>query len=147
MACPHVSWIGLRTLLSRAFFAVLGTEREDAVIYSHNILDEEVIDARAQPDPFTLSDVCFLLPTQNVRRIVSQRGLFSAHGKPAQPWTSGVIEGNTFVIPQSVRTRFRRQLFKLGIDDAHIGADLDGLCRTLRWRYEARIGIGAIVIG
>ncbi len=58
-----------------------------------------------------------------------------------------MIEGNTFVIPQSVRTRFRRQLFKLGIDDAHIGADLDGLCRTLRWRYEARIGIGAIVIG
>jgi|WetSurMetagenome_2_1015567.scaffolds.fasta_scaffold323557_2 hypothetical protein len=133
--------------LVACFFAVSGPEREDAVIYAHSVRDEEVVDSRKDPDPFAVSDVRFLLPAQNAPRIVSQRGLFSVHNVPESPWASGVLEKNTFRIPYPVRTRFRRQLFKLGMDDAHIGADLDGLCRTLRWRYEARIGIGAIVIG
>jgi hypothetical protein len=78
---------------------------------------------------------------------VTQRGLFSVHVTPATPWSPPAVSDNTFVIPQGVRARFQRLLFKLGVDDAHIGADLDGLCRSLRWRYEARIGIGKTIIG
>ena len=133
--------------LVACFFAVSGAEKEDAVVYAHSILDEEVIDVQEDPDPFGVPDLRFLLPAQTARRIVSQRGLFSVHHTPALPWMSEKLDENTFLIPRAARARFRRLLFKLGIDHAHIGADLDGLCRTLRWRYEAGIGIGAIVIG
>lgn len=134
--------------LVACFFAVAsGPSDQDAVVYAHSVNDGEVVDARVEADPFSLAGVRFLLPVQTAPRIVSQRGLFSVHGEPPEPWTPSDLAKHTFVIAAGVRARFRRRLFRLGIDDAHIGADLDGLCRTLRWRYEARIGVGEIMIG
>jgi hypothetical protein len=59
----------------------------------------------------------------------------------------GELDSNRFVIPSLLRARCRRRLFRLGIDPGHIWADLDGLCETLKWRYEVRIGISATMVG
>jgi hypothetical protein len=128
--------------LVACFFAVAsGPPNEDGVIYAYSLSDEEIIDTTSQPDPFAIERVSFLLPAKTTSRIVSQRGLFSAHHQPNVPWTPSEFDGHRFTIPSSARARFRRRLFRIGIDPGHIWADLDGLCETLRWRYEARIGI------
>ncbi len=134
--------------LVAAFFAVSsGNPNEAAVIYAHSIEDKEIIDPEVQKDPFAITDVGFLLPARIVPRIVSQRGLFSVHPKPNEPWTPPDLDKHKFIIQPQLRTRFRRRLFTFGIDDSHIWADLDGLCATLKWRYESRIGIGSTLIG
>jgi FRG domain len=134
--------------LVAVFFAVSsGKADEAAVVYSHSIDDKEIIDPAVQVDPFGINDVGFLLPTRTVPRIVSQRGLFSAHPKPNESWNPQDFEKDMFIIEPRFRARFRRRLFALGIDDSHIWADLDGLCATLKWRYNSRIGIGSALIG
>lgn len=134
--------------LVAAFFAVsTGQPNEPAVIYSHSIADSEVIDPVLEPDPFAIKKIGFLLPSRTVPRIASQRGLFSVHPKPDAPWREPELAENSFIVEAEFRARFRRRLFSLGIDDSHIWADLDGLCATLRWRYDKRIGIGSTLIG
>jgi hypothetical protein len=134
--------------LVAAFFAVSSGDSGDAaIIYAHSIDDKEIIDPKLQPDPFDIFNVGFLLPARTVPRIVSQRGLFSVHPKPSEPWRPADFDENKFIIEPHLRARFRRRLFTLGIDDSHIWADLDGLCATLRWRYDGRIGIGSTLIG
>jgi hypothetical protein len=135
--------------LVAAFFAVSsGDQDRDAVVYAYSVSDEEVIDPVAVPDPFEIgSAVRFLLPSKTVLRIVSQRGLFSVHPEPSTAWEPEALQKNRFIVPAGMRARFRRRLFRLGVDDSHIWGDLDGLCRTLKWRYEGRIGIGSTVVG
>ena len=134
--------------LVAAFFAVSsGPVSEAAVVYAHSIEDEEIIDAAIQTNPFSIEKIGFLLPTRTVPRIVSQRGLFSVHPKPYEPWIPPDLIKNRFIIDSHLRARFRRRLFTLGIDDGHIWADLDGLCSTLKWRYDSQIGIGSTIIG
>ena len=134
--------------LVACYFAVSsGNQNEDAVVYAHSIQDEQVIDPAVRQDPFSIEKVCFLLPAHTTRRIATQKGLFSVHPEPNVPWTPETLDKGKFVIPQKVRKRFRRRLFRLGIDPSHIRADLDGICETLRWRFESGIGIGSTMIG
>ncbi|WP_299819161.1 FRG domain-containing protein [uncultured Roseibium sp.] len=133
--------------LVACYFAVSShsKEEEDAVVHAYSIPDEDVIDPKKHDDPFSIDRVMFLLPSKSVSRIVNQRGLFSVHNKPNEPWDPPKMD--EFVIPASMRARFRRGLFKMGIDHSHIYPDLGGLCETLKWRYEAGIGIGDPMIG
>lgn len=132
--------------LVACFFAVSsGPPDEDAVVYGYSITAGDAVDPREHPDPFMLDRVMFLLPTKNASRIVNQRGLFSVHHRPDEPWSTSDVD--SFTIPSSMRARFRRRLFKMGIDHSHIYPDLGGLCETLKWRFEAGIGIGTPMIG
>ncbi len=118
---------------------------EDAVVHAYSIPDDDVIDPEKIKDPFLIDRVMFLLPSKSVNRIINQRGLFSVHDRPNVPWSPSRMD--EFLIPASMRARFRRRLFKMGIDHSHIYPDLSGLCETLKWRYEASIGIGDPMIG
>jgi hypothetical protein len=132
--------------LVACFFAVASLPMgEDAVVHAYSIPDDDIIDPKKNKDPFSIDRVMFLLPSKSVSRIVNQRGLFSVHNQPNVPWDSPKM--NEFVIPAPMRARFRRGLFKMGIDHSHIYPDLGGLCETLKWRYEAGIGIGDPMIG
>jgi hypothetical protein len=132
--------------LVACFFAVAsGSQNADAVVHGFSISEDETVDIAKHSGPFAIDKVLFLLPTKTAARIVNQRGLFSVHPKPDIPWeASGVV---SFTIPARMRARFRRRLFKMGIDHSHIYPDLGGLCETLKWRYEASIGIGTPMIG
>lgn len=134
--------------LVAAYFAVSSLPlNEKAVVYAHRVSDYEVLDTDAVNDPFSIKDVGFLLPDRSVRRIVSQRGLFSVHPQPNIAWEPPVQGANQFTIEADLRLRFRSRLSTLGVDDSHIYADLAGLCQTLRWRYVNRLGIGSMLIG
>jgi hypothetical protein len=134
--------------LVACFFAVSsGPADDNAVVYSHGIGKDDIVDPGKYPDPFNLDRVLFLLPAKIAPRIVNQRGLFSVHHQPNVPWEPSGMEKNRFVIPASLRARFRRRLFRMGVDSSHLYPELAGLCETLKWRYEARIGIGNPMIG
>jgi hypothetical protein len=132
--------------LVAAYFAVSSVPLDEAaVVYAYRVSDREILDTNVATDPFAIGDVGFILPDRSVRRIVSQRGLFSVHPKPNIAWEHpDLIQ---FVIEPQLRLRFRMRLSSLGVDDTHIYADLAGLCQTLRWRYANRLGIGSMLIG
>lgn len=131
--------------LVAAFFAVAsGLAEEPAFIYAHQVTEADLIDTEKVIDPFKIKQVGFLLPDRSVARIASQRGLFSVHPMPNQPWTPTSFTKDRFEIEPHLRRRFRSRLSTLGIDDAHIYADLAGLCQMLKWRYESGLGIGML---
>lgn len=134
--------------LVAAYFAVSSEPLDEAaVVYAHMVSDREVLDTSIASDPYAIGDVSFMLPDRSVRRIVSQRGLFSVHPQPNIAWEPSDLVANQFVIEPELRLRFRTRLSTLGVDDTHIYADLAGLCQTLRWRYANRLGIGSMLIG
>lgn len=130
------------------FFAVSsGPEDEDAIVYAYAVPDEQVIDSENFNDPFGIDKVGFLLPDRSARRIVSQRGLFSVHPEPDKAWKPTNLSEDQFTVPSKLRLRFRSRLSTLGVDNTHIFGDIAGLCETLKWRYEYRLGIGSLLIG
>jgi len=143
--------------LMAAFFAVADpkteADGEDAVVHSvwvpgRDQVRHSDVESTANDDgerPFSVDEVKFVAPTAVVPRIMAQRGFFTVHPDPEQPWEPpDSYRHETFTIPHEVRRFFRRRLFYLGADATQAMADLDGLCETLRWRYEAGVGIGSL---
>lgn len=85
-------------------------------------------------DPFDVPEAGFFYPPALAPRIAAQRGIFSIHPLPTQAWRVRAEE-DRFIVPGHLKDEMRRILFNFGIDDAQLMADLDGLSRTLRWRY------------
>ena len=86
-------------------------------------------------DPFSLTAEKFFRPSALASRIVNQKGLFSAHPTPCKAWQPRKARED-FDIPATMKLEFQRSLFGMGFDAAFLMADMDGLCRTLSWRYE-----------
>jgi hypothetical protein len=94
--------------------------------------------------PFDVSEVVLVQPPSLVNRISAQRGLFTAHPRPDEPWMPPAAtdrEDHAFVIAADVKAHFLRKLFALGVDDATVMGGLDGLCATLAWRMASRVGM------
>jgi hypothetical protein len=131
--------------LIAAYFAISSDPKDaTARIYAVSA-SRRALDVDPDQDPLLyLGDVAFIRPSHIAPRIVSQRGFFSIHSRPATAWEPSEIddEDHYFDIPANLRAAFRRKLFYLGIDPAHIKADLDGVCETLAWQYERRVALG-----
>jgi hypothetical protein len=108
------------------FFAVWGNDDEDAGLY---IIRRPVEVEPSKSDPFKVSDVHFFYPGYVTPRLVSQRGLFTVHPNPEQPYSSKEMQ--QIVIGKECKADFRRKLDSSGTHHASIFADLDGLSRRL----------------
>lgn len=91
----------------------------------------------AQADPFSIQEAGIFSPRALASRIVAQRGLFSVHPKPNSNLDVDEIE--RFEVPGDLKAGMLRVLFSLGVDEAHLMSDVDGLARTLKWRLESGI--------
>ncbi|WP_262047935.1 FRG domain-containing protein [Bradyrhizobium sp. Bra78] len=111
------------------FFAVWGNDEEDAGLYIIRRPDEVKAKELEEQSPFGVTDVAFFYPGYVTPRLVSQRGLFTVHPKPDEPYTSE--EMRQIVIGKECKADFRRKLDASGIHHAAIMADLDGLSRRL----------------
>lgn len=131
--------------LVACFFALMDEtySDEDAVVYAYPLDEKQIVDPGKWPSPFDIEAVGFLFPSSLAPRISSQRGLFSVHPKPNEPWSPPEIETHRFVIPAEFRNAFQRQLFRMGVDAAHIWANLEGVCASLKWQYDRKLGISA----
>lgn len=132
--------------LVAAFFAV-SSEPRDRVARIYAYQAASVVDPEVDADPFALTDVAVHIPSAIAARIVSQRGVFTVHPIPTQPLapTGGEERNHFFDIAVSDRPYFERRLFGMAIDPSVVGADLDGLCRTLNWQYERGVALGKVV--
>lgn len=131
--------------LVAAYFAVSsGKSDVDAAVYAVDISasDIEIVNMSKQRRPFSVDDVSIVFPNVVAPRLAAQKGLFTIHPDPEEVWKpSGQVK---HVIPGETKAFFQRRLFYLGIDDAHIKADIDGIARTLAWQFEKRIAIGRV---
>jgi hypothetical protein len=131
--------------LIAAYFAVSSMPTDtNARIYATRA-PTPPIDVKESDDPLSITTVGVVRLGSVASRIVSQRGLFTVHPMDTAPWSTRDLQetGNQFDIPSEHRTYFRRRLFYLGVDPAHIKADLDGVCDTLSWQYANRLGSGS----
>ena len=108
------------------FFAVWGNDDEDAGLY---IIRRPVEIEASKRDPFKVTDVHFFYPGYVTPRLVSQRGLFTVHPNPEEPYSSKEMQ--QIVIGKECKADFRRKLDSSGTHHASIFADLDGLSRRL----------------
>ncbi|KQT70291.1 hypothetical protein ASG51_14520 [Methylobacterium sp. Leaf465] len=130
--------------LVAAYFAVSSAPYDtDAMVQAVPLDTKRLIEPGVQPDPFAVTSVGFLLPSALAPRIASQKGLFSVHPEPQTAWVPDDLSANTFRIPVASRKPMQRNLFKFGVDAAHINADLSGLCQSLTWQYRLQVGLAA----
>ena len=129
--------------LVAGFFAV-SSQPEAGVARIYATRAPRVIDVVREPDPFAVTEVGVVKPGAVTTRIVSQRGFFTVHPAPTEPWQPdhAADPAHRFDIAPEHRSFFRRRLFYLGLDPAHIKADLDGVCETLAWQFSRGIAVG-----
>jgi hypothetical protein len=131
--------------LVACFFALDDEQHKDknAIVYAYPLDAKQIVDPTTWPSPFRIDQVGFLFPSSLAPRISSQRGIFSVHPRPDEAWRPKEIEGHRFIIPAEFRFTFQRKLFRMGVDPAHIWANLEGVCSSLKWQYDKRVGISA----
>ena len=130
--------------LIAAYFAVSSIpDNTNARVYATRA-PTPPIDVRESDDPLAISTVGVVRLGSIASRIVSQRGLFTVHPLGSGPWMPSDLQdtNHQFDIPVESRAYFRRRLFYLGVDAAHIKADLDGVCDSLSWQYANWSGRG-----
>jgi len=108
------------------FFAVWGNDDEDTGLY---IIRRPVEVKEQRLDPFQVTHVNFFYPGYVTPRLVSQRGLFTLHPNPEEPYSSKDMQ--QIVVGKECKADFRRKLDSSGTHHASIFADLDGLSRRL----------------
>jgi len=131
------------------YFAIASQGRAPARVYAVQAsrLEQQEAD---DLDPFDPpADVMLVVPDAKIRRISNQRGFFTLHRNPADPFDpyNGDPDRqsrDTFDIPPEYGQFFQTRLFYLGINAAMIMDDLDGLAASLRWQYKSRVAVGKI---
>lgn len=76
-----------------------------------------------------MAEVSFFYPGHVSPRITSQRGLFTVHPRPQEPYQPPGTR--QIVIDAALKDEFRRKLDAVGMHHASIYVDLDGLARRL----------------
>lgn len=118
-------------------------DKEDGQVIAIGINSVGFYDSveQRQLDPFEIERAKLIMPRALAGRILNQRGLFSIHAHPDRYWGVGNKEINIdrFGIPAGMKDSLLRGLHNIGIDDAHVMPDLDGLARMLKWQYETGI--------
>ncbi|MBF0094306.1 MAG: FRG domain-containing protein [Alphaproteobacteria bacterium] len=119
--------------LVAAFFAAADQKNARGRITS--IIQPPTLDVYGNnfPDPFKINKVLLFSPSAVSKRIVSQRGVFTVHPYQTNAWTPPKNLGRiSFDIEGKHKHVFLSKLALLGVDEAFIFADIDGLCRSIR---------------
>jgi hypothetical protein len=79
-------------------------------------------------------DVLAFYPPHLTPRITVQRGLFTIHQTPDQPWQP--LELQKWVIPSDACLGIKIALSRAGINRASLFPDLDGIAAHINWLYK-----------
>ena len=77
-------------------------------------------------------------------RIRAQRGLFTVHPYPTRIFYRENMR--VIRIPSQRVKKFRKTLFKYGVDPWYIYPDAEGLGLQMRWQYRSKIGLGSVFV-
>jgi hypothetical protein len=117
--------------LMAAWFAMNHPNPEDdqiARIYAVHVTAKLTVD-EDDVNPFRLkgSRPAFVVSPHWHPRVRAQRGCFSIHPTPNEPWKLTGVKNECFDIESKYWPYFRRRLFYFGIDASTVMADLSGL--------------------
>jgi FRG domain len=118
-----------RNPLVAAYFAVAEEPEGDSAIYAYR--SNTYIQTEKHKDPFSVDRVARVIPNHVTARISVQSGLFTIHPCPSEPFNTSSVK--TFVIPVDSRKPIKKALNKVGIDNASLFPDLDGIARHIDW--------------
>ena len=82
-------------------------------------------------EPFEINDIVKFIPSHITSRIINQSGVFTVHPEPRNPILRDRVD--CFKIPFAKRAQIKKELYKLGIHNAHIFPDLDGIAKHVSW--------------
>ena len=108
------------------FFAVCGNDEDDAGLY---IVPRPKKRGQLELSPLEQNSIAYYYPGYVTARLVSQRGVFTVHPNPTEPYIPDRII--QFVINRSLKLDFRQKLDAIGVHHAAIFADLGGLSQRL----------------
>ena len=128
--------------LVATFFALQGEANTDRAIYClrYSKFVHEV--AKVVDSPFACTSEGRFSPPLLFERIRAQRGLFTLHPDPTKIFYSKGMK--VIVIPHKHVDKFRKALFKYGIDYWSVYPDAEGLGQQMRWQFKAKIGLGSL---
>jgi hypothetical protein len=122
--------------LIAAFFAVepsglINGVRTDAALYG--VPCPYAIDSNTEKWPAD-HDVVAFYPPHLTPRITVQRGLFTIHRTPDQPWEPSSLR--KWVIPSKSCLAIKLALSRAGINRASLFPDIDGIAAHINWLHK-----------
>ncbi|MBI9055955.1 MAG: FRG domain-containing protein [Bacteroidales bacterium] len=129
-----------------ALWFAISKESDDndySVVWIFDVDDEDIV-FDLDKDPFEIKKTKVFDPNHINKRISSQSGWFTVHMLSDKTKKNFIpLERNRtyngqlrkLIIPKSLNTDFRLILNKMGVNQATIFSDLDGLCNHLAWLF------------
>lgn len=122
------------SLFVAAYFAVAeATDRDQPVIYATTGVREMADDEYHELE--IASEVRLYRPAHVTPRITAQRGLFTVHYRPTEPFVGGRIVRIALLAPDTAITH-KMNLHYAGINQATLFPDLAGIADQLKWQYK-----------
>ncbi len=82
-------------------------------------------------DPFKITKTEVILPPHLTNRIIAQSGIFTVHNAPNKEFESKDIY--KIIIMNSIRKEIKRVLYLLGIHEASMFPDIEGIASYTKW--------------
>ena len=120
--------------LVACYFAVDQEHETDSVIYAYR--NESYIEVDKHTDPFQYNEVGKFIPRHLTQRITTQGGLFTVHPNPHEPFESEDMD--KIILPQKIRSGFKKTLNKYGVNKFSLFPGLDGLAAHIEWLQSKR---------
>lgn len=115
------------------FFAVqAGDTKVDGAVYAMKPLpDLRDYEPGERANPLAVKRDYLVAPPHINPRVVAQKSVFSLHADPTSPMQPEDLK--KVVFPGSEKHRFRKELYRLGMDASTIFPDLDGIAETIKY--------------
>jgi hypothetical protein len=124
--------------LVAAYFATLGAENEDAVVYAYF---STWFVKHQQYDPFESTSVGIIRPRGVAQRILRQGGIFTVHGEPSVDLRMALRAEDVLdeiIVDASYRRELPFELSQYGVNRMSLFPDLDGLSEHSNWYMRNR---------
>ena len=103
----------------------------DAAIYM--LISHIYIDSLYRLEPFSIGEVMEFHAPLISTRVTNQSGIFTAHPTPTIPFRTEKLK--KFIIPGSLKREIQARLSVLGIEESNIYPGLDGLAKSLKYKF------------
>lgn len=117
------------SLLVAAYFACKSGSKGSPAIYGM-----QGVRTISGDDPFSITDVQLYRPAHISPRISAQKGVFTIHPRPNDPYKEKRV--HKWKIKKAFKIKVT--LDKAGINHSTLFPDIDGLCEYLGWIYKWR---------
>ncbi len=112
------------------FFAVWGSAEDEAKNAGVYVIRKPERVRNFDGNPFDVSKDGFFFPRHVTPRITAQSGVFTVQRYPELPYSGTDV--TQLIIAAEAKPQIRKKLDAIGVHDASVFADLEGLCRRLK---------------